>query len=256
MNKSKIDVMNLIMKILECLSQKKAATAQEIAKFIDMDESSLNKYLSDMVNAEFISFDTLDQQFTLSTKLFMLVRENERNTLLRLIAHPYLAELSKNLGVTVVLAILENKTDLVILDSVKKNDGLIFDHAYTTKQRSHASAAGMVAFAFNPIECFEMYINKYGLPRLTKTTICEKKEIYKVLDCVRKKGYMIDDCNSVDWVIGWAAPVLDAEKNFVAVVACSSPRTDYYLKNIDNYMIEIVKSANEIADMWSKRVIR
>mgnify|MGYP002707979235 CR=1 FL=1 len=79
MNKSRIDVMNLIMKILECLSQKKAATAQEIAKFIDMDESSLNKYLSDMVNAEFISFDTLDQQFTLSTKLFMLVRENERN---------------------------------------------------------------------------------------------------------------------------------------------------------------------------------
>jgi len=112
----------------------------------------------------------------------------------------------------------------------------------------HCTALGKVLLAYLPEEERKKILSKKVLPRLTKNTIVNKRELEKELGKVRGQGFALDREENEKDVRCVAAPIRNYQGEVIAALSISSPafRID---KNAQNNLKEaLLRTSKKISE--------
>jgi IclR family pca regulon transcriptional regulator len=101
---------------------------------------------------------------------------------------------------------------------------------------AHATSTGKVLLAALSKEEQQVWVEKYGLKRLTALTITDKNQFYAELEKVALSDYCLSKEEHELGIIALAVPVLNAQGQTIAAINCisQSNRTseDYLIQQI------------------------
>jgi len=165
-------------------------------------------------------------------------------------AHPLLGEISKTVGETVFMGILDNY-DLVYVDHVDSLDHVLrMTPQIGRRQPSHCTALGKVLLANLPEERLEAFLNRKSLPRMTENTITDPQDLRRELDAVRRKGYALDREETEVGICCVAAPIRRPDGRVVAALSVSGPATRLRKKGLKTFLREKVQeTASRISQL-------
>ncbi|MBO6102327.1 MAG: IclR family transcriptional regulator [Opitutales bacterium] len=109
------------------------------------------------------------------------------------------------------------------------------------------SAPGKAILAYLPKEEQEARLEKMKFQKFTENTIVNKRNYFKELDDVRKKGYACDRAEEIAGVHCIGAPVFNAHGYPVASVWITGPSSRLPLERLDEVGVEIRAFADKIS---------
>jgi IclR family transcriptional regulator, KDG regulon repressor len=138
--------------------------------------------------AGYVIYDEATKKYALGFKLVDLAGKVQHRRDVKSFAEPFLARLSRTLDEDIALNILIEGRRVCIA---------LVESRYFVRQfvplgqalPAHCSAAGKVLLAHLPAAETNAVIDRYGLPRFTKSTITQKKRLLAQLARIRDNGY-------------------------------------------------------------------
>lgn len=172
-------------------------------------------------------------------------------------AHPVLGELSKNVGETVFMGILDDCFDLIYIDQVDSLDHpLRMTPQIGLRQPSHSTSLGKVLLADLPDEKLNLFLSKCSFTKITKFTISTDQELRKEMDKIREVGYALDQEETEIGICCVAAPIRNS-RGTVAAISISGPSSRMRSKGLDNILSkEIVATASELSQLIQSMDLR
>jgi IclR family pca regulon transcriptional regulator len=130
---------------------------------------------------------------------------------LRDVASPYLEKLAKESNQNVNLGILDG-VDVVYIDRIKKWQILDTNVHVGSRLNSYQTAIGRAILAFLNEEEFKSVLSRLLKDATIKGHIGEKgKNLTKILERVRQKGYAVNDEELIKGLRSIAAPIFNAQ---------------------------------------------
>lgn len=105
-------------------------------------------------------------------------------------------------------------------------------------ENGHARANGKVLLAYGWPELRDAYLQRNGLPRLTRNTICDPGELQRELSRVRERGVAFDEEEFADGVSCIAVPLLQGGR-IIAAYGVSVP-TERFRRSRDELTTTLV----------------
>lgn len=105
----------------------------------------------------------------------------------------------------------------------------------------HASAAGKMLLAHQPMSDARRILDSRGLPRLTQHTITTEAALSADLAVVRKQGFALSEGEYVSGLYCVAAPVLNAQNQVVAAIGFGATADDFGM-NKDALIKEAIRA--------------
>ncbi|MFP5230866.1 MAG: IclR family transcriptional regulator [Acidobacteriota bacterium] len=168
---------------------------------------------------------TPDDRFRLGLKLYTLGNRAVEQMDLRAQIQPSLRALSRRLGETVHLGVLQ-RTSVVYLDKAGPATRVCKGSKTGSSNPVYCTAMGKAMLAWLPQSEVRDLIDQITFERLTPKTIGSREELMQALERVRRRGYSIDDEEAELGARCIGAPIFDQDHNPVAAlsVSCASSR--------------------------------
>jgi len=114
------------------------------------------------------------------------------------------------------------------------------------KLPAYNTATGKVLLAGLDENTLNQFFDEVKLKEYTKTTITKEKELRKEIEEIKEKGYGIDNEESEEGLMCFAAPIKNISNTAVAAISISGPA--FRMKeNKDELIKSIIKVSNEIS---------
>jgi DNA-binding IclR family transcriptional regulator len=220
---------------------------QDIGKGVSLPASTVLRFLKTLIDHGYVEQNKDTLQYYLTLKFCGLAESIKRQIKVRDIAHPILAELSRELGEATSLAVARDG-QVVYVDVVEGPD-----HMLQTLQRigkiapMNSTGVGKALMQDYSEDEIDALIAAQGLPRITPQSIASKRALVKELTTVREAGHATDDEECEIGVRCVAAAVRDYSGAIVAAISTSGPvgrMTDARMKKIAPL---VKKAASEIS---------
>jgi IclR family KDG regulon transcriptional repressor len=218
----------VLLKLSELLSLFSAAapelSVQEIARHFHWPKSTAYRIANRVVEARFLDRDERTGLYRLGIRLAALGDIARQSTSLQRVVSPALHRLSQTTGETSTLMLL-NGSEGVTVDVVESIQPLMVTGILGGKMPLHATAGGKALLAWLPRDQ-QLALLHAPLRRYNSRTITDLPRLLLELDTARKRGYTIVNGETVDDVVGAAAPIRD-HRNIVLgalTIACSRSR--------------------------------
>lgn len=205
------DILNLL------ISQKQGLKLTEIKQALNLPVSSVHNALQTMVSADVVSVDE-DLRYTLGPRTVALALRTVQSLDLRSLARRHLQDLAKDIGDDVYLGLRLGKR-VIYADRILGTRRISLDIRLGEPLYLHSTATGKLFAAFDDKLASQALADK--LPRLTPTTITDKKELEREYERIREAGYSKSQEESSTGIIGYALPVHDAAGSLAAAVHVS-----------------------------------
>ena len=232
-----IKVLDKSLSVLELLlRQDSAMNMTELSKKLGFYPSTIHRILDTLKHRGYVEQDSHTQKYRLGLKALELGMAKLHQMDLVREATSYLKELVNQCNETVHLGVLEEAEVLYL--AKEESSQTIRMISYVGKRAPlHCTALGKVLLAYLPAEERKKILGKKVLPRLTKNTITNKRELEKELSKVKKQGFALDKEENEKDVCCIAAPIRNYQGEVLAAVSISSPsfRID---KNVQNNLKE------------------
>jgi DNA-binding IclR family transcriptional regulator len=135
----------------------------------------------------------------------------------------------------------------VFLYKARGSDAVQLDTHAGMRVPLQTTALGKTIMAFRPRSEVEAFIDRHGLPQVTKDTITDRPELFDNLEEIRERGYAYDDEERVRGMRCVAAPITDETGRAIAAVSVSSPKSRMQETRFTETIPEVVlRSANVI----------
>jgi len=242
-----IKVLNKTFSILEILLKHDSAmNMTEISEKLGLYPSTIHRILDTLKYWGYVEQNTNTQKYQLGLKLLELgMAKLHQIDLVREVT-PYLKELVKQCNETVHLGVLEEGEVLYL--AKEESSQTIRMISYIGKRAPlHCTALGKVLLAYMSEEERKKILEEKELPRLTKNTITDKRELEKELDKIREQDFALDREENEKDVRCIGAPIRNYKGKVIAAISISSPifRID---KNVQNNLKEaLIKTTNKIS---------
>lgn len=220
-----------------------AMPLRDIADDLGMSTTTVHRLLMTLKKCQVVEQDPQTRQYFLSLKMLLygksvLDRYDWRNK-----AHPLLGELSKKVGETVFMGILDG-FDLVYIDHVDSLDHVLrMTPQIGRRQDAHTTALGKVLLAHLDGPPLESFLKRKELARRTVHTMTNPKVLAKELERVRERGYATDQQESEIGICCVAAPVRGIGGQVVAAVSISGPSTRLEMKGLETDLKNSIQAA-------------
>ncbi len=212
--------------ILELLSQKGEMGISDISVSVGLERTTVSRMVGTLRHLGYIKQNAENHKYSVTLKLFeMGMTEIDRLGIIKT-ARPYLEELSKQTDETVNLGILSGPYALYI-DTVQSPSPIKADWGTGSKMPIHVSALGKVLLAFQKDEVQENLIKEIPFLRFTSKTIKSSEILKKDLINIRNTGYAVDDEESLEGLISFAAPLLGFRGEAIASLSLTFPKYRY-----------------------------
>ncbi|HUB20304.1 MAG TPA: IclR family transcriptional regulator [Acidobacteriaceae bacterium] len=196
----------------------------EICRSMNLHKSTAHRALMVLERGMLLE-RTPDDRFRLGLKLYTLGNRAVEQMDLRAKIQPSLRVLSRRLGETVHLGVLQ-RTSVVYLDKAGPTNRVCMGSKTGSSNPAYCTAMGKAMLAWLPQTEVHDIVDQISFVRLTAKTICSREELMRALERVRRRGYSIDDEEVETGVRCIGVPVFDEKHNPIAAlsVSCVSSR--------------------------------
>jgi IclR family acetate operon transcriptional repressor len=194
----------------------------EIADATGLYKGSIQRVLVTLQHHRAIERDESTKKYSLGLALAEYGRAALNRLDIRATAKPLLQELVEYSGETAVLAVLQG-TKIVTVDKKEPLTTIRVSPFVGMTFPVTATADGKALLAWLPESRVEELIRAEGLPARTPKSLTDPSAYRAELAATRARGYAIDREEFRDGVSAVAAPVFDAARQAVAVIATVGP---------------------------------
>ena len=205
------DILNLL------ISQKQGLKLTEIKQALNLPVSSVHNALQTMVSADVVSVDE-DLRYSVGPRTVALALRTVQSLDLRSLARRPLQDLAKEIGDDVYLGLKLGKR-VIYADRILGTRRISLDIRLGEPLFLHSTATGKLFAAFDDKLAAMALAEK--LPKLTPSTITDKKELEREYERIREAGYSKSQEESSAGIVGYAFPVHDSEGALTAAVHVS-----------------------------------
>jgi DNA-binding IclR family transcriptional regulator len=215
----------------------------EIASEVGLNPPTVHRLLQTLICVKAVRQNPINKQYGLSPSMMSYAKAVLDQFDFVRIAHPFLGELSKTVGETAFLGIL-NDFDLVYVDHVDTLDhSLRMTPQIGRREYAHCTSLGKVLLAHLEPKELNLFMARGSFPQKTENTLISPQALLGELDQIRKNGYAFDQEEAEYGICCVAAPVVGLEGRVIAAVSVSGPATRIRSKGMETFLREQVVSA-------------
>lgn len=225
------------LKVVDAINDLSGAKLTTISEYMNIHESTLYTHLKTLEEMGYIT--RIDNEYHLGIKLFHLgkqARQKDEYLLIRQKA----AEIAERTGQQSSFSVEDNGRILVLFDQARGSsvEGFQVGEYYYM----HNSACGKAILAEYSRTRIEEILDEWGLPKTQDNTITDREELFNELERTRKRGYAINNQESLEGLHGVAMTVKSPRGEVLGALDVFGPP---YLLPSDEELAEILASAIE-----------
>lgn len=238
-----------VLQLIETMSGEGGAMRlQDLAERCDMPASTALRMLNTLLLHGYVNQDPHTLRYALSLKFAQIGSQVCAQNNLRDIAHPFLAELSRRCRESCCLAI-EEEMEMVYTDVQDGPDSMLKIMQRIGKRAPmHSTGVGKLLLLNYTESQLDTYIDRKGLPALTRNTLTTKESLIAKLAEIRAQGYALDDEECELGARCVAAPVRDYTGSIVAGLSVSGPVSRMTEERTKEIAPLVMEAANKISE--------
>lgn len=191
----------------------------EAARRLGLNKSTVSRLMSTMVSRNLLKKNLQTRKYHLHSKIMQLARVYLADIDLKIVASPYLKELSKKTHELILLHIIKDDKRFC-LDWIESQYPIRFipskDHL---SDPLHAGAPGKLLLAYLSEQEVSAIIQRTSLPKYTKNTITNKESLKKELEKIRNAEFAYSDGEHIKYVCTVSAPVRNHLDKVIAALS-------------------------------------
>lgn len=216
-NRSALRTMHLIEAVT---SSSEDLTLSELAEITETPKSSLHSLVKTLSRERYLR--TAGNGYAVGPRLLALVSRLPRQLDLARAARPIMQELVDDVRETCVLGV-RSGSSVVYIEEVEGPHWLRYVAPLGVSRELHASALGKSILAYTPPDEAETLLRRTERRRLTPNTKTSLRELRTEFAETRQRGWAVSRAESIEGVLGIAAPVLDDRGHAIAGIAIAAP---------------------------------
>lgn len=111
----------------------------------------------------------------------------------------------------------------------------------------HQISAGKVILSCMPRSRVEEIIERHGLPAKTPNTVTNREELFEDLKTIQKRGYAVNDAESLPGLYAIGAPIIDENDVIRGALSISGPANRFRTEEVRSELIDLLLGAtNEL----------
>ncbi|CAN5421179.1 IclR family transcriptional regulator [soil metagenome] len=165
---------------------------------------------------------------------------------IRQVSRPFLLALCETVNENVYLALRSGQT-VTYADRYEAGQNLSVVMKLGGARPLHGSSIGKLLTAYNS-DLEEKLLADTDPERLTPFTITDHDAIANELKLIRERGYSVSDGESVEGIVGLAAPITDATGTVNAAVHISAPRGRLAADRLPEVLHAMIHTAASISE--------
>ena len=236
------------MSILEAISKSGEVNLETLAKKTSLPKATLLRFLSSLASLGYVYRDDADR-YHLTLKMFSIGSRSLKDLDLIKVAEPFARELSKELGETVHMGILEDDQAIYVLKE---------ESYYTIRMYSRVGKAiPLYCTAIGKIFLSEMseaelsdYFKNHTLRPFTAKSIRTEAALIEELKRIKERGWSIDDEEHEDNIMCLASPIRDNNGHVLAAISVSWPLFRFDRNNFEHEVKRIKEATAEISRIY------
>jgi len=219
-----------------------AMSLKDIASVLKMSPPTAHRFLATLKKCRIVEQNPDTRQYFLGLELLLYSKAVLDRFDWRSRAHPLLGELSKDVGETVFMGVLDDY-DLVYIDQVDSLDhSLRMTPQIGRRQNAHCTGMGKVLLATLDPARRKEFLGKKNFPRHTKNTITKSQFLQKELDKIRILGYAIDQQEAELGICCVATPIIGIGGEIIAAISISGPSQRLEQKGLETNLKSAVQT--------------
>ncbi len=248
-NKSFINSIEKGMSVLSVIvNSRNIGGITQISKTLNLSIASVQRITNTFEKLGYLKKDETTQGFVLGHKAWGLGLSIVKDIDLKTVAHPYLKQLSHEIGETVNLAILDG-TDIVYVDRIKTERIININLSIGSRLPLYCTSMGKCLLAFLPDADLSELLNKLEMKPFTSRTITDKGKLLEDLKKVRETGFSLNNKELDIGLRSVAAPIRDESKKVIAAVNIAVPSSRITL---DELRTKFARKVVEVAKVISE----
>jgi DNA-binding IclR family transcriptional regulator len=219
MNPARIDRALAILGYLA--EHQEGSTLKRLSEDLTLPMSSAHDLLQTLVGLDVVKM--LGQRtYALGPRAVVLALSIVDSVDLRHVSQPYLAALCEEINENTYLAV-RSGAGVVYADRHEAGQTLSVVMKLGGQRPLHGSSVGKLMAAYNP-ELEQRVLTAARLEQFTPHTLVDRGRLREELSAIRTRSYSVSDGESVEGILGLAAPIVDAAGTVSAAVHVSAPR--------------------------------
>lgn len=237
------------LKILEIFGDSSSSplTLTEIANAIGLNKTTTQRFIYTLCSLGYLNRDE-SKRYSLGTKVLSLGFNFLNSFNLRIMAKPYLDELSSELNKTINLAVLDH-LDIILLYRKEVRRFLQYDIHAGSKVPSYCTSCGKILLAGLSDEKLRSRINEMQLSQITPKTITSKERLWEEILKTRKRGYSICDQELSMDLYSIAVPLIDGKMKVIGAINVSLEAKDKDHMDLEIIIKGLTKKGEKISRM-------
>lgn len=208
--------------VLECLAfSGQPLSAPEVAERCGLTRPTTYRLISTLAARGYVASGQ-DGRYRLGTKMLSLSKRLIEHAQLPQLARPDLEELSRLVGESVHLGVLEDAA-VLYLDKVESVSAARMYSVVGTRNPLHSTSLGKAIMALLPESERRMLLSRISFTERTPNTITDRDQLEANLEQVRLQGYAIDDVENEEGIRCVGVPVLGNAGLPIAAISISGP---------------------------------
>lgn len=243
MNAARLD---RALRILEYLAHhQEGSSLKPMCEQLGMPMSSAHDLMSSL-----LELDAVRQQdqktYVLGPRSLVLALSIVDSVDLRQVSRPFLTQLCEVINENTYLAVRSGNT-VTYADRYEAGQNLSVVMKLGGSRPLHGSSIGKLFSAFNA-DLEAKALESASLEPLTRFTVTDTDELARELADIRGRGYSVSDGESVEGIVGLAAPIFDATGTVNAAVHISAPRGRLSANRLPEVLAEMLRTGAAISE--------
>lgn len=232
-----------VCRLMEQFQERQSLGVTDLARSTGLLPSDVHRILTSLRSNHYVDQDSETRKYRLGVTMMRLgLTAFERNRL-REKAQPILVALSKRIGATTHLGLLDGrKLELILMHSINGPVGVTFEAHLGEVEGLHSTALGKTILASLDHQTLDSVLKTRGMSRSTSNTITDSAALEQQLKNVRRCGYAVDREEFVSDVCCLGSAVHDRTGAVVGAISASMPSSPFLSWN-EARLGAIVKSA-------------
>lgn len=234
--------------ILEFLrDQRQEMGVHQIAEQVNLNVTTVHRLLQTLICVRAVRQNPRTRQYNLAPTMLLYGKAVVDQFDFVRSAHPFLGELSKTVGETAFMGILDD-FELVYIDHVDSLDHTLrITPQIGRRQHAHCTSLGKVLLANLPLSSLNVFLSRPSFPKMTEYTFTSPETLRAELDIIRRQGYAFDQEEAENGICCVAAPVIGLEGDVIAAISISGPASRIRGKGMETFLRDnVVKAARNI----------
>ncbi|QDG75865.1 IclR family transcriptional regulator [Labrenzia sp. PHM005] len=209
-------------------------------------KATLYRLLQTLVNQGMLSYDDMQQTYSLGIRLVRLAHQAWRQSSIAPIARPFVSDLSEAVGETVHLAQLDNGQVLYVDKRNAKDPIDMFSQAGKVGP-GYCTGVGKALMAYLEPAELDRAIAKQSFYRYTPATLADETSLRADLDKIRAEGVAYDREEHEPEIICIAAPVLSPKGRPIGALSVTTSTRRKSLEELEEARPALLEAASKIA---------